>query len=148
MPTSTRIKAQNIKFLIGTTEYSCDTNMVELTLNDAPGDVQTFCEVRVGGEWKLQLDGVTSGDATSLYRILWSNFGTEVGFTVAPQGNAVGTTSSPIYTGTVVFDQLPPLSLTSGEVVKFSVTLTVKNAVHTPATTPPVYYGLTVKTAA
>jgi hypothetical protein len=148
MPTSTRIKAQNIKFLIGTTEYSCDANLVELTLNDAPGDVQTFCEVRVGGEWKLQLDGVTSGDATSLYRILWSNFGTEVAFTVAPQGNAVGTTSSPIYTGTVVFDQLPPLSLNSGEVVKFSVTLTVKNAVHTPATTPPVYYGLTVKTAA
>jgi hypothetical protein len=148
MPTSTRIKAQNIKFLIGTVEYSCDANLVELTLNDAPGDVQTFCEVRVGGEWKLQLDGVTSGDATSLYRILWSNFGTEVAFTVAPQGNAVGTASSPIYTGTVVFDQLPPLSLTSGEVVKFSVTLTVKNAVHTPATTPPVYYGLTVKTAA
>jgi hypothetical protein len=147
MPTSTRIKAQNIKFLIGTVEYSCDANLVELTLNDAPGDVQTFCEVRVGGEWKLQLDGVTSGDATSLYRILWSNFGTEVAFTVAPQGNAVGSTSSPIYTGTVVFDQLPPLSLTSGEVVKFSVTLTVKNAVHTPATTPPVYYGLTVKTA-
>jgi hypothetical protein len=148
MPTSTRIKAQNIKFLIGTVEYSCDANLVELTLNDAPGDVQTFCEVRVGGEWKLQLDGVTSGDATSLYRILWTNFGTEVAFTVAPQGNAVGTASSPIYTGTVVFDQLPPLSLNSGEVVKFSVTLTVKNAVHTPATTPPVYYGLTVKTAA
>ena len=147
MPTSTRIKAQNIKFLIGTVEYSCDANLVELTLNDAPGDVQTFCEVRVGGEWKLQLDGVTSGDATSLYRILWTNFGTEVAFTVAPQGNAVGTASSPIYTGTVVFDQLPPLSLNSGEVVKFSVTLTVKNAVHTPATTPPVYYGLTVKTA-
>ena len=148
MPTSTRIKAQNIKFLIGTVEYSCDANLVELTLNDAPGDVQTFCEVRVGGEWKLQLDGVTSGDATSLYRILWSNFGTEVAFTVAPQGNAVGSTSSPIYTGTLVFDALPPLSLNSGEVVKFSVTLTVKNAVHTPATTPPVYYGLTVKTAA
>ena len=148
MPTSTRIKAQNIKFLIGTTEYACDANLVELTLNDAPGDVQTFCEVRVGGEWKLQLDGTTSGDATSLYRILRTNFGTEVAFTVAPQGNAVGTTSSPIYTGTVVFDQLPPLSLNSGEVVKFSVTLTVKNAVHTPSTTPPVYYGLTVKTAA
>jgi hypothetical protein len=148
MPTSTRIKAQNIKFLIGTVEYSCDANLVELTLNDAPGDVQTFCEVRTGGEWKLQLDGTTSGDAASLYRILWTSFGTEVAFTVAPQGNAVGTASSPIYTGTVIFDQLPPLSLNSGEVVKFSVTLTVKNAVHTPSTTPPVYYGLTVKTAA
>jgi hypothetical protein len=148
MATSTRIKATNIKFLIGTVEESCDVNLVELTLNDAPGDVQTFCEVRVGGEWKLQLDGVTSGDTGSLYRLLWANFGTEVAFTVAPQGNAVGTASAPIYTGTVIFDQLPPLSLNAGEIVKFSVTLTVKNAVHTPATTPPVYYGLTVKTAA
>lgn len=148
MATSTRIKATNIKFLIGTTEYSCDANMVELTLNDAPGDVQTFCEVRPGGEWKLQLDGFTSGDATSLYRVLWANFGTEVAFSVAPNGNTTGTTAQPIYTGTVIFDQLPPLSLTSGEVVKFSVTLTVKNAVHTPSTTPPVYYGLTLKTAA
>jgi hypothetical protein len=147
MPTSTRIKAQNIKFLIGATEYACDANLVELTLNDAPGDVQTFCEVRTGGEWKLQLDGTTSGDVASLYRILWSNFGTEVAFTIAPQGNTSASTTQPHYTGTVVFDTLPPLSLNSGEVVKFSVTLTVKNAVHTPSTTPPVYYGLTLKTA-
>lgn len=148
MATSTRIKATNIIFKIGTVEYSCDANMVELTLNDAPGDVQTFCEVRVGGEWKLQLDGVTSGDATSLYRVLWANFGTEVAFVIAPNGNAVASASQPHYTGTVVFDQLPPLSLTSGDVVKFSVTQTVKNAVHTPSATPPVYYGVTVKTSA
>jgi hypothetical protein len=147
MATSTRIKAQNIKFLIDGDEYSCDANMVELTLEDAPGDVQTFCEVRAGGEWKLNLEGLTSGDATSLYRVLWANFGTEVEFSVAPQGNATATTSAPIYEGTVVFDQLPPLSLTSNEVVKFTVTLTVKNAVHTPGTTPPVYYGLTVATS-
>lgn len=147
MATSTRIKAQNILFKIGATEYACDANLVELTLNDAPGDVQTFCEVRVGGEWKLQLDGITSGDATSLYRVLWANFGTEVAFTVAPNGNATASTSEPHYTGTVVFDQLPPLSLNSNEVAKFSVTLTVKNDVHTPGATPPVYYGLTLKTA-
>jgi hypothetical protein len=122
--------------------------MVELTLNDAPGDVRTFCEVRTGGEWKLQLDGVTSGDATSLYRVLWANFGTEVAFTIAPQGNATASTSQPHYTGTVIFDELPPLSLTSGEVAKFSVTQTVKNAVHTPSATPPVYYGVTLKTTA
>lgn len=147
MATSTRIKAQNILFKIGATEYACDANLVELTLNDAPGDVQTFCEVRVGGEWKLQLDGITSGDATSLYRVLWANFGTEVAFTVAPNGNTTASTSEPHYTGTVVFDQLPPLSLNSNEVAKFSVTLTVKNDVHTPGSTPPVYYGLTLKTA-
>jgi hypothetical protein len=148
MATSTRIKATNIKFLIGTVEEQCDVNLVELTLNDAPGDVQTFCEVRVGGEWKLQLDGVTSGDTGSLYRLLWANYGQEAVFQVSPQGNAVGTATAPVYTGTIVFDQLPPLSLTSNEIVKFTVSLTVKNAVHTPGTTPPVYYGLTVKTAA
>jgi hypothetical protein len=147
MPTSTRIKATNIAFKIGSTDYSCDANMVELTLNDASGDVQTFCEVRPGGEWKLQLDGVTSGDTASLYRILWANFGTTVAFTIAPNGNATATSSQPHYTGSVIFDQLPPLSLSSGDVVKFSVTLTVLNAVHTPSTTPPVYYGVTLKTA-
>ena len=148
MPSSTRIKATNISFKIGANEYNCDANLVELTLNDAPGDVQTFCEVRVGGEWKLQLDGITSGDAASLYRILFSSFGTEVAFTIAPQGNATASASQPHYTGTVVFDQLPPLSLNAGDIVKFSVTLTVKNAVHTPSTTPPVYYGVTLKTTA
>jgi hypothetical protein len=148
MPASTRIKATNIGFKIASTEYNCDANLIELTLNDAPGDVQSFCEVRVGGEWKLQIDGTSSGDTGSLYRLLWANFGTEVAFTIAPNGNAVATSTQPHYTGTVIFDQLPPLSLTSGEVVKFSVTLTVKNAVHTPSTTPPVYYGLTLKTAA
>jgi hypothetical protein len=147
MATSTRIKATNIVFKIGTTDYSCDANLVELTLGDAPGDVQTFCEVRTGGEWKLQLDGVTSGDAASLYRVLWANYGTNVAFTIAPQGNASASTSQPHYTGTVIFDQLPPLSLNSGDVVKFSVQLTVLNSVHTPAATPPVYYGVTLKTA-
>ena len=148
MATSTRIKATNIAFKIGATDYSCDANLVELTLGDASGDVQTFCEVRPGGEWKLQLDGVTSGDTASLYRILWANFGTTVAFTVAPHGNATATSTQPHYTGSVVFDQLPPLSLNSGDVVKFSVSLTVLNSVHTPGTTPPVYYGLTLKTAA
>jgi hypothetical protein len=148
MATSTRIKATNIKFQIGATEYACDLNALNLTLNDAPGDVRTFCETTVGSEWKLQLDGVSSGDTTSLYQLLFANFGTEVAFTVAPQGNATPTASAPHYTGTVIFDALPPVDLTSGEIVKFSVTLTVKNAVHTPSATPPVYYGLTKKTTA
>jgi hypothetical protein len=148
MPTSTKIKATNIKFLIGAAEESCDANLIELTLNDAPGGVQSFCDVRTDGQWSLQIDGTSSGDTASLYRLLWTSFGTEAAFTIAPQGNTAGTASAPIYTGTVVFDQLPPLSLNSGEVVKFSVTLSVKNAVHTPTSTPPVYYGLTVKTTA
>ena len=146
MAASTRVKAQNILFKIGSTDYACDATMVELTLDDAPGDVQTFCEVRVGGEWKLTLEGITSGDADSLYQVLWANFGTKVAFTVAPNGNASPSADAPHYKGTVVFDQLPPLSLTSNETVKFSVELTVDNATHNPAS--HVYYGVEIDATA
>lgn len=145
MATSTRIKAQNIIFKIGATDFACDANMIELTLGDAPGDVQTFCETRVGGEWALQLDGITSGDSASLYRVLWDNFGTEVAFTIAPNGNASPSASQPHYEGTVVFDQLPPLSLNSNETALFSVTLEVKNTPHDPAANQ--YYGVEIVTA-
>jgi hypothetical protein len=146
MAASTRIKAQNIIFKIGSTDYACDANMVELTLDDAPGDVQTFCETRVGGQWALQLDGITSGEDTSLYRILWDNFGTEVAFTIAPNGNTTPTSDAPHYTGTAVFNQLPPLSLMSNETAKFSVTLEVKNTPHDP--TNNEFYGIEIVTAA
>lgn len=145
MAASTRIKAQNIIFKIGATDYACDANLVELTLDDAPGDVQTFCETRVGGQWSLQLDGITSGESTSLYRILWDNFGTEVAFTVAPNGNSTATSDEPHYEGTAVFNQLPPLSLVSNETAKFSVTLEVKNTPHDPSSNQ--FYGIEIVTA-
>lgn len=145
MAASTRIKAQNIIFKIGATDYACDANMVELTLDDAPGDVQTFCEQRVGGQWALQLDGIMSGDAGSLYRLLWDNFGTEVAFTVAPNGNATASASEPHYEGVAKFNELPPLSLMSNETAKFSVTLEVVNTPHDPASDE--YYGIEIVTA-
>lgn len=145
MAASTRIKAHNIIFNIGATDYACDATMVDLVLQDAPGDVQTFCEQRVGGEWTLTLEGIVSGDAASLYRVLWNNFGTTGTFSVAPNGNATATASEPHYEGTVKFDQLPPLSLTTNETATFSVTLTVDNSTHDPASN--VYYGVEIVTA-
>ena len=127
MAASTRIKAQNIKFKITGVDYACDATSVVLELGDAPGDVQTFCETRVGGEWTLTLDGITSGDSDSLYQVLWANFGSTATFVIAPNGNTTATANEPHYEGTVVFDQLPPLNLTSNEVVSFSVALTVRN---------------------
>jgi hypothetical protein len=144
MPVSSRIKAQNIKFLIADVEYACDATMVELTLGDAPGDVQTFCEVRVGGEWALALEGITSGDATSLYRVLWNNFGTTATFVIAPSGNATATASEPHYSGVVRFNEIPPLSLNTNETSTFSVTLEVVNTPNDPDTN--VYYGVSVVT--
>lgn len=143
MAASTRISAKNIIFKINSTDYACDASNVELTIGDRSGDLRTFCEVQAGQEWKLSLTGITSGDAASLYQILWANYGTEVAFTVAPAGNATATADKPHYTGTVIFDQLPPLSLTSGDVSQFQVELTVKSDVHTPDATPAVFFGLT-----
>ena len=143
--TNTRIVAENIKFLIADVEYACAATMVELTLGDAPGDVQTFCEQRVGGEWALGLEGITSGDADSLYRVLWANFGSTATFLIAPNGNAVASTSEPHYSGVVKFNEIPPLSLNSNETSTFSVTLRV-------VTTPndadsSEFYGVTVVTS-
>ncbi len=145
MAASTRIKAQNIKFLIADVEYACDATMVELTLGDAPGDVQTFCEQRVGGEWALGLEGITSGDAASLYRVLWENFGTTATFVIAPNGNATATAAEPHYSGVVRFNEIPPLSLNTNETSTFSVTLEVVNTPNTPDT--DVYFGVSVVTA-
>jgi hypothetical protein len=143
--TNTRIIAENIKFLIADVEYACAATMVELTLGDAPGDVQTFCEQRVGGEWALALEGVTSGDADSLYRVLWANFGSTATFVIAPNGNTAASTSEPHYSGVVKFNEIPPLSLNSNETSTFSVTLRV-------VTTPndadaDQYFGVSVITA-
>jgi hypothetical protein len=146
MAASTRIQAQNIIFEIGSTAYECDATMVDLTLGDAPGDVQTFCEQRVGGEWALTLEGIVSGDATSLYRVLWANFGSTAAFTIAPNGNTTPTANTPHYEGTVKFNELPPLSLTSNNTSTFSVTLRVDNTVHDPA--EDIYYGVEIVTAA
>lgn len=146
MAASTRITARNIVFKIGTTDYACDANKVELTLGDAPGDIQTFCEQRPGGQWTLNLEGLTSGEADSLYRVLWANFGTTAAFTIAPNGNATEGTDTPHYKGTVKFDQLPPMSLNSNEVTKFTVSLTVDNSTHNPSS--GIYYGVTLDAAA
>ncbi len=145
MAASTRIKAHNIVFDIAGTDYACDATMVDLQLQDAPGDVQPFSSLFFFCEWQLTLEGVTSGDAASLYRVLWANFGTTAAFTIAPNGNATASASEPHYTGTVKFDQLPPMSLSSNDTVTFTVTLTVDNSVHDPAS--DVYYGVEIVTA-
>lgn len=145
MAASTRIVAQNIIFKLGSDSFAPDINMVELTLGDAPGGQRTMTEVRPNGEWALKIAGIVSGDADSLYRLLWENFGTEVAFEINPNGVAAGT-DVPSYKGTVVFNELPPLALTSGEDASFEVTLRVKNTGLNVASN--LYYGVTIDATA
>lgn len=147
MATSSRLKAQNITFKISSTDYAPDCDNIELTLEDMSGDIRTFDEVRTGGMWKLKLAGLYSQSPTSLYQLLWANYGTQVAFTLAPSGNATASPTQPHWTGTVIFDDLPPISLVAGDVTKFEISLSVDASTHTPSATPPVYYGLTKKTS-
>jgi hypothetical protein len=141
MAASTRIVGQNIVFKIDSDSYAPDIQQYELSLGDAPGGVRTMSEVRTNGEWALKVDGILSGDASSLYQLLWLNNGTEVGFLVGPNGNASASADSPHFSGTVVFNELPPLAQNAGEDGTFSVTLRVKNTGHDPAA--GLFYGLT-----
>lgn len=121
-----RITARNIVFKIGATSYTPELNGVELTLGDAPGAVQTFSEIRPSGEWALKLDGFVSVASASLYNYLWTNHGSEVAFEVIPGGGTVGA-NNPKWSGTVLMNELPPMTLVSNEEVAFSITLRVKN---------------------
>jgi hypothetical protein len=98
-------------------------------------------EVRVQGEWALQLDGYVSQEADSLYRLLWSSFGTELTFEINPGGGTEGT-DNPSYKGTIIVNELPPLELTANEEVSFSVTLRVKNTGLDVASN--LFYGVTI----
>lgn len=140
MAASTRLVARNIKFTVDGDEFACDANKITLTPEDAPGGVRTFCETNTEKQWKMAVDGIVSLASTSLYQTLFTLQGTQVDFVLAPAGNASPSTSQPHYTGSVIIDDLPPLDLTAGEGAVFSVTLTVDNSTHNPAS--GIWYGL------
>ena len=119
-------------------------NSIEFVTEDAPGGVRVFGDLQAEQNWKATLSGITSGDATSLFRVLMTNYGGELAFEVAPQGGAAGT-NAPHYEGTMLIDALPPISLTAGDTAQFSITLTVKNTGHDPAS--HIFWGLEVVTA-
>lgn len=136
-----RVIARNIVFKIGSTSYMPELNNVELSWGDAPGGIQTFSEVQPNQEASIRLSGYMSNDADSLYRLLWTSYGSEATFTIQPTSGTEGT-DNPAYTGTVIFNQLPPLALISDEDVAFEVTLRVKNTGLDVAN--KLFYGVTL----
>jgi hypothetical protein len=139
-----RIIARDITFKIGSTSYSPEVNAVELTLGDTPGGVMTFGSVRPDGEWSLKLDGYTAQASASLYQYLWANFSSEVAFEINPGGGTAGA-QNPKYSGTIIINELPPLSLMANEESAFSITLRVKNTGLDIGA--KLYYGITIAVA-
>lgn len=144
MATSERIIANNVVFKLPTTDYAGDLNSIEFVTEDAPGGVRTFGDFQTEQMWKATLSGITSGESTSLFRVLMAAYGDELAFEVAPQGGSAAT-DAPHYEGTLMIDALPPISLTAGDTAQFSITLSVKNTTHDPAS--GIFWGLSVVTA-
>lgn len=101
--TSTRIKANALKFTLSGDDYWPDLSMVELASEDASADVNTFYDASLGGrrDFYFTVSGVQSTASTSFWYKMWTLAGTEVAFVYAPHGNATASATQPHFTGFV-----------------------------------------------
>lgn len=101
--TSTRIKANKLKFTIDGNDYWADFSSVSFQSEEAASDVNTFYDASLGGrrDFYFTVSGVQSTETTSLWVAMWDAAGDEVAFVYAPHGNATASTSQPHITGNV-----------------------------------------------
>lgn len=101
--TSTRIKANKLKFIIDGSDYWADFSSVMFQSEEAASDVNTFYDASLGGrrDFYFTVSGVQSTETTSLWVAMWDNAGEEVTFTYAPHGNASASATQPHITGTL-----------------------------------------------
>lgn len=101
--TSTRIKANKLKFVIDGSDYWADFSAVSFQSEDASSDVNTFYSASLGGQrdFYFTVSGVQSTATTSLWVAMWESAGEEVAFVYAPHGNATASAAQPHITGIV-----------------------------------------------
>lgn len=101
--TSTRIKANKLKFVIDGTDYYPDFSAVTFQSEEAAADVNTFYDASLGGrrDFFFTVSGVQSTASTSLWVAMWNNAGEEVGFAYSVNGNSTASANEPIITGTL-----------------------------------------------
>lgn len=118
MSGSTRIKGVALSLLFGSpaVEYKADVTAVTLSNEEADSDVTTFADAAEGGarDFFLNITGIQSTDADSLWSYCWDNSGEEVGFTYAPHGNKTPTASQPHFTGNVKIGPKPEIGGEAG----------------------------------
>jgi hypothetical protein len=102
--TSTRIKANKLKFVIEGTDYWADFSAVSFQSEEASTEVSTFYDTSITGgrrDFYFTVSGVQSTATNSLWLAMWDNAGEEVAFIYAPHGNAAASATQPHITGTV-----------------------------------------------
>lgn len=115
---STRIKGVALTLSIGTpvVDYKCDVTACTITNEEADSDVTTFCDAAAGGarQFFLNLTGVQSTDAASLWSYIWDHAGEVVTFLYAPHGNAAASATQPHFTGSVRVGPKPEIGGEAG----------------------------------
>lgn len=119
---------------IGSTDYSADINKAEVTADIDEQDITTYGsagwkEVQ-GGLKSAQLNlSIKSEQASgSINDMLWSNFGSNLAFTVK-NSSATTSATNPKFSGTVLIKPGKLLGGTVGEVDSQDLTLTISGAV-------------------
>lgn len=100
-----------IVFTIGGTAFDQDTKAVTLTPEDRDDADVTFAEAESGDVTvsTLNLTGIQSTKAGSLWRYLWEHAGEEVAVVYGPHGNALPTADKPHFLVTVKLGNRPSL---------------------------------------
>lgn len=113
---SARIKGAALKLTVASIEYMADVTACSITNEEADGDVTTFADAATGGARKylLNLTGIQSTDAASLWSYIWDNAGDTVAYVYAPHGNATASVSQPHFTGSVIVGPKPTIGGEAG----------------------------------
>lgn len=124
MPSSTRIKGQNLTLTIDGDDYAMDATSITLTNEDKDGEVRTFADVTPPKQWYFEIEGIQSTATNSLWSLLWNEDGTEgISYVFKPHGNATASASQPHFTGTVSVKGKPPIGGTADTTFTFTYRL-------------------------
>lgn len=114
-----RIKGVALSLEIGSPgiEYKCDITAATITNEEGEEDTLTFCDVENGDirDFFLNITGIQSTDADSLWSLIWDQAGDTVPFTYAPHGNETPTDAQPHFTGMVKIGPEPELGGEAGK---------------------------------
>lgn len=116
---STRIRGRQLSLSLGSpaSDYWADTTSVFLRNEEADADVVTFEDAAEPGGARtefLEIAGIQSTDADSLWTYLWDNAGQDVAFTYAPHGNETPTATEPHFIGTCTLGPRPDVGGEAG----------------------------------
>ena len=126
MTLSTRIKGTSAIFKLASVDYSQDCSSIVLDTTAGKTDVVTFADAAAGGAvtWQFTVKAIQATDTTALWAYLWGAAGTlNVAYSYSPQGNATGTPTKPIYTGTVNLGPKPTIGGDADTTFVFTVVL-------------------------